>query len=254
MLRLLRKGLANHNQTFLTILYLCAGAHVLLSFVACFIQRNDTMRITMNVPAHARVICMPAFMASATTTKFAHKTRCRMPATSVSSRPQKIQQALLKKSVVQKKPKTTALVASKPLQKVQKKSLAKTAPKPEQKKLEQKIVEEPPVQKKAETQESEVVDEPIYVTADAYQLIGIARELQTAIAEHWAPPAGMPSGLLCQVRVTVNQEGKATQLEVLEKSGVAVFDMAARTALLAIEYPPAVRGKTVVVDFNEDFL
>lgn len=263
MLRLLRKSLANHNEQFLKIVYVCAGVHLLLLLVACFITHDDALHINLSVAPGARVVCVPSFMASSSTAQMKkQKTAQARSAQRATSAPAKKVTKNSQKNVRTEQKRTpvkTAIAALVPVasrKKNQKNSSKKAIP--------QKIVEtvhkeeiEPEKITESEVpavQSSEPSDEVIYVNKDTYQLLEIAQQLQEAISKQWSPPAGMISGLVCQVRVTVDAHGKATTLEVVAKSGVAVFDMAARKALLESDYPASVRGKTIVVDFNEEFL
>lgn len=255
MLRLLRKGLANHNQTFLKIVYTCAGVHLLLLLVACFIKHDDALHINLSVAPGARVVCVPSFMTSRSLSRI-QTTRQRTRKKREVSPAKKIVQKKMAAKNKRTTPKTALTAAEQRKIKNKKntnpKKIIEKIPEPVPEIVEQQI--EPELPETHEQIITEPLDDVIYVNKETYQTLEIAQQLQEAIGKQWSPPAGMRSGLVCQVRVTINAQGKATALEVLEKSGVAVFDMAARKALLESDYPACVCGKTIVVDFNEEFL
>ncbi len=92
----------------------------------------------------------------------------------------------------------------------------------------------------------------IYVDQETYRSHEIAQQVRKVISEAWSPPPGMRSDLHCSVKIVVGDKGQVVQAEILAKSGVAVFDMAARLALQKNIYPKSVWNKTIVVHFNKE--
>lgn len=262
MLRLLRKGLgllkAHYLQAtrFQRIILACAGVHLVLFFAICFIQADDHLHVMVQGASAARVVCVPSFMLPTKSTRTARSARKKRV------QPKKINKKLVRKRkpAQTKKPTMLQKNAQEKIKK-EKKVLQKKVPEPvvelpepieEQEEL---IIPEPTAAEPEPETPLELEDDSdvIYVNSDTYQMLEVAKALQEAIGHHWAPPVGMPAQTRCQVRVTLSSDGKASDLELVEKSGIAVFDMAARTALLAADYPKSVWGKTMVVHFNEEF-
>jgi hypothetical protein len=77
------------------------------------------------------------------------------------------------------------------------------------------------------------------------------KELQQALQQVWEQPAGCAVGYACEVSVTVSDEGKATAVAIRNKSGAAVYDMAARRAAQAALYPKLVYNRTIIIHFGE---
>lgn len=214
-----------------TLIYSCC-AHALLLFFLLFTVATDVLRIDMQ-PAHeARVICVPAYRVPPVQ-KVPKKTKKVPEAKQQLEKPQPVKKEVPKKQ--EEKPATTIEI---------KKEAAKKVVEEVKK---QKQIESP--EKTAEKEEEQI----LYVNKDTYAHMQLARALQDAIALHWQPPPGIPADCSCDIQVTVNKAGKPSQPAVVKKSGWPIYDMAAKQAVLKTTYPPAVRGRTVIVHFSEDF-
>lgn len=248
MLRWLRKGLEVPETPFQRIVYSCVGVHLFLFFVACGMKSDDHMHIMVQGADAARVICVPSFMLQATR----HTTR-----TARTKKRKKIHKKKNKRT--SKKERATKKVAP-PIKKRASahRARARQTILPEELELEEEIEITPQLEPEREPEIPAAVepapeDDVVYVNRETYQMLAIAQALQEAIGAQWAAPAGMPAGTACQIKVTIDATGHATEFEMVQKSGVAVFDTAARQAVRAAEYPPTAWGKSVVVHFNEEF-
>lgn len=241
MLHLLRKGL-EPNTPFRRIVYGCAAAHLFFFFGACFIACDDELHLAIRPATDVRIICVPSFMMPPTTQKKITRT-------------QRSQKSVRRKKKITQKKKTVmqSLRTKKAVKKIV--PIKKPLPEPEVEEVEESIETPQEIVQKQNEQtinSPEVEQEILYVTSSTYQELELTQELHKAIGAHWSPPVGMPDGLQCKIRVKVTSDGMVQSLEVVEKSGVAVFDMAARQALQAAEFPRAVYGKTIVIHFNEE--
>ena len=68
-------------------------------------------------------------------------------------------------------------------------------------------------------------------------------KIQHEILQHWNPPVGIPPGVSCQLRVHVDGQGKAKQIKITKSSGRLVYDVTARQALSACEFPKEIWNK-----------
>lgn len=76
------------------------------------------------------------------------------------------------------------------------------------------------------------------------------RELHQKIMDNWRAPRGIESDCSCELEAIVAANGAIQSIVTKKSSGILMFDIAARSALLAIEFPRWSRGKSIVIAFN----
>lgn len=277
MSRLQLKNRGLNTSYFKKIIMYVAGVHVCALVLLLFVAADSPLTLTLHNTKGARVICLPAFMLpkmqSQSQAITGSKKQQEVVAPQPNKKTKKSMQAL-RARIPQRSP--TGLFSSvrKPAHKKRQFSKASDAPQkvveleqePEQ--APEPLVEEQAQEPKAEETKPEVVpsaqslpaealcvgrENIIYVDKETYAVLQIAQELQHAIAQCWAPPAGIASDTNCDIQVVVNAQGKVKEIVMVKKSGVAVYDMAARTALQQAVYPKLVWGRTIVVHFDEEF-
>ncbi len=264
MWRLLRKGLELHkslrNTPFKRIVYCCALVHIFFLFGACFVQTDDHLQVMVQGTSDARIVCLPSFMLPPQRTRTRNKKKKqRTPPRVQKKKKQKTIKQKPEQAALRKKAKSTIQEPENNLPKKQKQVQKKIIE--QEIETQEEIVEDEitPVESAVKQVPEQLAELPdaefdiIYVNRETYEMLEVGKALQEAIGLHWAPPAGMPAQTKCLIRVTLDRQGKPTAIDVVEKSGVAVFDMAARSAVRAAEYPQSVWGKTMVVHFNEEF-
>jgi outer membrane biosynthesis protein TonB len=74
--------------------------------------------------------------------------------------------------------------------------------------------------------------------------------LQNELSKHWAPPPGVADECTCRLTVCIDRAGAVSDVVVEESSGVLIFDIMARTALLAVEWPVWTRGASITITFK----
>lgn len=247
------------------------GIHLIGLFFALFVQSDNAMHIAVDHTVHARVVCLPSFMVPQKQKNISrNKSRLQQSKDNgLTKSAEKQDKNNLKKTLRPAQGETeevnsftsSSLKTSKSNKRQKKESSVVQPSFPSHPELSRRMKKEQlhakikdvheSVKEQIEKQESP--DEILYVNQDTYQQMEIARAVQNSIIEHWVPPLGMPNNIACQVQIIVNGQGKAADVKVLKKSGVAVFDMAARRALLQVDYPKLVWNKTIIVSFNEDF-
>jgi len=172
--------------------------------------------------------------------------------------PQKKQEAKTRKAVKKK-------VAKKPIatKQVQKKIPQKAHTKPKVDSAK-KVQEAPKASEKKETPHIPAVAESSVTNAPAQEgqadsiMISYADArtahqytiLQHEFSKHWAPPPGVADECTCRLTVCVDRAGMVNDVVVEESSGVLIFDIAARTAVLAVEWPAWARGTSITITFK----
>jgi hypothetical protein len=248
-----------HKSRFKKIFSYSLLGHLCLLFCLLFVLAEGPVQISVNNTKGARIVCVPAFMLPALQQKQVQIKQAQGRA----HKTEKVDKKLSTKKEIEPKfaPQKHKSRLTGLFQHTAKKRQFSTkdmAPQPvveEQVEIKQEIVKQEHKQeeKPAEVSQSEELSDVIYVDKETYASLQIAQELQQAIAEQWAPPAGVPSHISCDIKVELNAQGKAQQVVMIKKSGLAAYDMAARTALLKAVYPKLVWGRTVVVHFDEEF-
>jgi len=75
--------------------------------------------------------------------------------------------------------------------------------------------------------------------------------LSHAIGQHWKPPVGVPKSKVCQLMLVIDWQGKIKDIKVEKSSGAAMYDVSARQAALAAEYPKGLWGKACTITFKQ---
>lgn len=121
----------------------------------------------------------------------------------------------------------------------------KAAPPP---KIEHKeIPQEIPLPEKTLVQE---IEEPLIITGNQQPLATADGFIRNQIMQQWHPPQGF-GNLYCRFKITLSKEGAPTSIDLETSSGVPAYDIAARTALINIEYPREKWSSTITIAFGE---
>lgn len=97
-------------------------------------------------------------------------------------------------------------------------------------------------------QEGGVSENSVFpVEQPEWYALQLQEALQSELVQHWSVPVGLPSNLMCQITIEVNQQGLVEKSKILRSSGVLVFDVSARTAASNMKLPQIARGKTFVI-------
>ncbi len=91
----------------------------------------------------------------------------------------------------------------------------------------------------------------VYVGQQEYDALGMQTYLQQELSTNWQPPQGMPADAACEISFVVDWQGKANTVAVSKSSGALVYDISARSALLAMEFPEWARGKAFKITFKQ---
>jgi hypothetical protein len=74
-------------------------------------------------------------------------------------------------------------------------------------------------------------------------------QLYTAVSRHWAPPPGIARDCSCDITVSIGYDQSVIKVEISKKSGILMYDLAARKAAMMTTFPAWTRGKTVTIRF-----
>jgi hypothetical protein len=79
----------------------------------------------------------------------------------------------------------------------------------------------------------------------------IYQAIQSEVSRFWNPPIGLSKDLECEIKASVDNEGKIYKVYVEKSSGVLVYDMSARMAFVKVEMPKEVYGKDIILNFKQ---
>ncbi|MGC2310524.1 MAG: hypothetical protein WA432_02825 [Candidatus Babeliaceae bacterium] len=77
---------------------------------------------------------------------------------------------------------------------------------------------------------------------------GVVNRLQGAFQAHWHPPFGSDN-TFCTYKVLINKQGKVEEAHLIESSGMLIFEVSARAALMKVAYPLQLWGKEIILKF-----
>ena len=75
----------------------------------------------------------------------------------------------------------------------------------------------------------------------------IARELH----KHWHPPHGLSEELSAMLEIELNRDGSIHEVVTKQGSGVLMYDIHARNAVYAMQFPKACWTTTITITFNQ---
>lgn len=96
--------------------------------------------------------------------------------------------------------------------------------------------------------DEDIDDNSEYVSAEVARMQYV---IERELIAHWKPPKGLAKDLECQIKVRFGGEGKVIDCVLEKKSGVLIYDMAARTAAKAMILPRWAWGKDFVIAFKQ---
>ena len=91
----------------------------------------------------------------------------------------------------------------------------------------------------------------LYVGQQEYEMLRMQSYLQHEILAHWRPPIGVPAQACCEISFVVDWAGIVNNVAVVSSSGVLMYDVSARSALLAMDFPGWAKGKSFKISFKQ---
>jgi len=91
----------------------------------------------------------------------------------------------------------------------------------------------------------------VYVGQEELDAMQLQEKIQHEVAQHWKPPCGLGDDLTCLIAVMVNWDGTIESITMQQQSGVLAYDVSARSAVRAMQFPRAAYGKEIVITFKQ---
>jgi len=122
------------------------------------------------------------------------------------------------------------------------------------------VDEKPAVQTPVTPTESDVVGKTtpsaseetiVYVGRVELHEMHMQEQIAQEIAQRWKPPRGLSKDLVCQIKATIDWDGKVKKAVIEKPSGVLVYDATARASVMAMSFPKGVWGKELVLHFKQ---
>ena len=75
--------------------------------------------------------------------------------------------------------------------------------------------------------------------------------IQKEIVAYWRPPAGVDKKCVCVFNILVDWDGRVKRITPRRSSRVLMYDVSARSAMLAMTLPKWARGKEFTITFKQ---
>jgi|GEM_PF-3106579 len=92
--------------------------------------------------------------------------------------------------------------------------------------------------------------EILYLTKQEFDGLQIQQKLKECLFDLWTPPAGIPSGVLCEVLITVGWDGAILETQFLKKTEILMYDLSVQETLEQVAFPHEVWGKQITIAFK----
>jgi hypothetical protein len=92
--------------------------------------------------------------------------------------------------------------------------------------------------------------EILYLTKQEFDALQIQQKLKECLFDLWTPPAGIPSGVLCEVLITVGWDGAILETQFLKKTEILMYDLSVQETLEQVAFPHEVWGKQITIAFK----
>jgi len=222
-----------------------------------------TMSATLTPAATVVVLAPSKGGTSANAVQSARQVAVSQPTTQIIKQIPPKKSPPVAKKAVKKKKKMAAPVQKKPVKKSP--AVEKKKPKvPEKKAPELKKVEDTQIKKSVVPEQQKAANIPpsenslaavppsdtiAIAYADA-RLVHQYTVLQQELSKHWAPPPGVGDDCMCQLTVCLDRAGVVEDVRIEQSSGVLIFDIAARSALLAMQWPVWALASSITITFK----
>lgn len=235
------------------------GFHGIILFLLLFLYKGSTSIYSFDlsriaIDADATIVFMPLHkklydkQAHHKKGVNAHKEQSQE---SVAAKPEK--------STKKEKAPTTLVAAKtqkkeKKQQKKPKKEQKKVASLPREKEIEKKVEAIKTTQNNNDkAPEANVVEDSniVYVGREDLEMLQLQQSIYSEISERWSPPRGIPKDATCIVRLLVDTQGEAKNIVIEQSSGITMYDVSARRAVMGMQVPQAAWGKELSITFKQ---
>lgn len=74
--------------------------------------------------------------------------------------------------------------------------------------------------------------------------------LQEEIMRNWHPPVGVDIITPCELKVILDDQSRVSNVEMIQSSGVLMYDVTVRASVASVIFPSWARNKTIVLQYN----
>lgn len=93
--------------------------------------------------------------------------------------------------------------------------------------------------------------QPQQIGTRQLQTMHVQRAIAQQVQTHWQPPAGFADDAQVTLAIELNYKGEVADIDVIESSQILVFDIHARSAVYAMDFPRACWGKKITITFKQ---
>lgn len=285
MLLWLQKNLPKPFQLWLKLCIFTASLHLIILFLLFFIYRGENSEISFDVhksllSSDTTVVFLPLYKSISNSLQNKRKSKSKSSSHVEPIQKPKAKPETKKSKEDAKADKATMLVEQQQEKKrVKKQTKKELAKKKDQKKLETqkkefkkedapkietaKIIEKEkaPVIEELEQKITSTAMQDVtegaddvnvrYVGRDDLDALHMQEYISQELVNHWQPPIGVPKDRICELKVLIDWQGKVTDIRIQKPSGVLVYDMSARSAVLAMNFPKWLWGKEFTINFKQ---
>ena len=120
-------------------------------------------------------------------------------------------------------------------------------PEPEAKKVEELL----PLATTADVANAQVGTENIqYLGQLDLEALQMHNAINDEVGQHWSPPPGISKNAMCELNVIVGWDG-AINFSIKESSGIPMYDVSVRSAMLKVAFPKQLWGKEFSIVFKQ---
>jgi len=253
---------------------ICLLLHFIFLFLIFFVYQDNnyifSISIHKNVDYSSPIMFMPCPI---TTTNVSKKTLSVAPKkpttiiaksapqlTTVQSKPNSVESTTESKKPTSTtepaKPITTEIKKEREITKQKMEETKKDTSKTEPLKTPEPLSQTPknlPINPQENLIPSLVIPENAHICHNHRETEALRRgaQLQKELVQQWKPPRGISPDCMCEISFFVNKKGNLENLKTIKSSGIVMYDISARQALLTMKMPPWTYGKPLIISFKQ---
>lgn len=266
----LRKKLPKSFQLWSKLIAYVGGLHLLALFALFFVYKGDYHSFSFDLNHHidlgAAVVFLPLQKKAQESNEIGGCTQKQ----TMTQEIQPIEKKELKITSVKPEKATTLTTIKTPKKKIKSSKKNKKATTQKKNKQSEPAQKDPkPIKEIPQPIETKPIDQmPLstintdavqtYTGFENVQYLGQldleALQVQEAVAseihKHWSPPPGISKKAVCELDILVSWEGMVN-FTLKKSSGIAIYDISARSAMLKVSFPKQLWGKQFLIAFKQ---
>lgn len=265
----LRKRLPRYLTLWSKLAAYVGGLHLIVLFALFFVYQGDNHSFSFTLNRHIDLSAAVVFLPLQKRAGIANQAGGAQKAADGAEQPvaKKVEEKTPKAAKVKPAKATTCIALTTPKKKV------KVKDKKSKKTVAQKKAL--PVEEKKEEPKKEIAPEPkkmeelalLATTTDVahanvgfenvqylgqldLQALEMEQAVNSEIQQHWTPPPGISNDAVCEVNILVSWEG-AVNFTIENPSGIAMYDVSVRSAMMKVTFPKQLWGKSFSITFKQ---